>query len=87
MPEDNNMKHFNGKTMTASEYYYGVPADSWDTMTYPEAIQDRYQRVQKLYFKLCKLPNVAYDDQVRYHKITKAYNDCKQLVDERSLII
>ncbi len=91
MPEDKNIKHINGKSMTASEYYYECKPDTWDNMLYPAALKDRHDRIQKLYFKLTeedlKGTKWSFDERVRYHKVEKAYKDAKQLLDERTLII
>ncbi|MCD6436265.1 MAG: hypothetical protein J7L15_07740 [Clostridiales bacterium] len=87
MPEDKNIKHLNGKTMTASEYYYDCPADTWDLMLYPVALKDRYKKVQALYGKLYNTKKVTFDDEMRFFKVQNALNDTKQLLDERTLII
>ncbi len=87
MPEDKNVKHLNGRSLTASEYYYDCPSDTWDNMNYRDAIEDRYERAKQLYFKLYNSSQDTFDDQVRFHKVQKAYNDTKQLLDERSLVI
>ena len=92
MPEDKNIKHLDGVSMTASEYYYETPADTWDDMKYPEAIKDRYQRVSKLYYRLLKEEmndpkELTWDWKIRYFKVEQAFKDNKQLLDERSLLI
>lgn len=90
MPEDKNIKHLNGQSLTASEYYYGCQANTWDNMLYPDAIKDRYDRVKILYFELYKEstnPHRSWDDEIRFFKVKKAFDDTKQLLDERTLII
>ena len=84
----------NGQSITASEYYYGCPSDTWDDMLYKDAIVDRAKRAKELYFKLYKEQSKyskgneqPFEDQVRIFKVEKAYKDTKQIVDERNLII
>jgi len=82
-----NLINYNNKTMTASEYYYGVGYDHWDNMLYPEALKDRYKRVKKIYFEMLDKPLNTFDTKIRFHKIEKAVKDCKELLDERGIVI
>jgi len=87
-----NLIDLNGKTLTASEYYYDCTADTWDNMLYPDAIKDRARRAKELYFKLYKKREEykgeqPFEDQVRFFKVEKAYNLASQIVAERDLII
>ncbi len=82
--------NLNGRSMTASEYYYGVSDPTyWDKMLYFEALKDRAERAKQLYFKLYKMGSKvqSFDDKVRFFKVEKAMRDTKQLVDERTVII
>ena len=82
-----NIINYNNKTITASEYYYGVPYDYWDQMLYPEAIKDRYKKVIKIYFDLLDTPQETFDDKIRFHKVEKAMKDARELLDERGIVI
>jgi hypothetical protein len=80
-----NLIQHNNKTLTASEYYYGVPYNFWDNMLYQEAIKDRYKRVKEIYFNLLDTELKTFDDKIRFHKVEKAMKDCKEILDERGL--
>jgi len=87
-----NLINLNGRTLTASEYYYDCTPDTWDNMLYPDAIKDRAKRAKELYFKLYKKREEfkgeqPFEEQVRLFKVEKAYKDTRQIVDERDLII
>ena len=89
-----NIKKFNGETMCASEYYYDVQPDAWDDMLYPEAIKDRQKRSWDLFCKLQTQANelpmnkpLPEELSLRINKTRRAFEDNKQLCDEKSLII
>ena len=88
-----NLMQLNGKTVTASEYYYGCDVHTWDEMPYPEAIEDRRKRAFELYIKLdkaqrgMKYDDIEFEDKVRLFKVEKAMKDTKQLCEERNLVI
>ena len=87
-----NIMSLNGKSVSASQYYYGCDFTAWDTMTYPTALIDRRDRAFALYIKLqtsqdgIKAEDIKFEDKVRLFKVQKAYEDCAQLCDERNLI-
>jgi len=94
MPEDKNIKHYKGQTLTASEYYYDCAPDTWDNMLYPDAIKDRRDRAWALFVQLYKESEdkprnreVPIELANRLRKVTKAHSDNKQLCDEKSLVI
>ncbi len=89
-----NIMVHNNRSMFASEYYYGVTDPKyWDDMLYKNAIIDRRDKAFALYIKLTEhqlLPEpkvLSFEDEKRAHKVEQAYKDCKQLCDERGLII
>ncbi len=94
MPLDDNIKNFNGQTITASEYYYGCLASTWDDMKYWEAIEDRNNRASALFKKLYQevidagyLTPLSDEKQIRIKKVRTASQDTKQLLDERTLVL
>ena len=89
-----NVMKYNGKTMTASEYYYDCTYDVWDKMFYPEAIIDRKYRAWKLFTKLYNesqtypmTQELPIELSTRMRKVKKAFDDNQRLVDEKNLII
>lgn len=78
-----NLIKLNGKDISASEYYYGCPFNTWDNMLYKDAIQDRKKRVKEQYFEALTLENKTYEEQVRLKKLENALKDCEQICDER----
>ncbi len=94
MPSDKNIKQINGTSVSASYYYYGCEASTWDDMKYWEAIEDRHKRAYALFGTLYKedialgigtgLPE---EKALRLRKVDIAVKDTKQLLDERTLVM
>lgn len=89
-----DLKQFEGRTIYASEYYYGCQPDAWDNMLYPDAIIDRRDKAWELFCELYTerhvLPyseDINEEKALRLRKVRIAYEDNKQLCDEKSLII
>lgn len=89
-----NKIEYEGKTITASEYYYGCKPDTWDDMLYPDAIEDRKNRAWELFKQLFiereQLPynqDLSEEKALRLRKVRKAYEDNKRLTEEKHLII
>jgi len=84
-----NLKNIEGKTVSASNYYYDCPPDTWDEMLYKDAIKDRAERAQALYFRLYTEmmadKNWSFENQVRLHKVTQAAALTRKIADERNL--
>ena len=90
---ENEIK-FEGKTISASEYYYGCTYDTWDEMFYPEAVIDRRDRAwelfKELYLERESLPmnqDLSEEKALRLRKVRKAFEDNQRLVDEKNLVI
>ena len=86
------MKQLDSKTVTESEYYYQCPFDTWDQMSYPQALVDRNKRVKETWEMLYQDQikngkNWTFDQKVRFFKVEKAVKDNQQLIDERSNLI
>ena len=94
MPLDKNIKQINGKSVSASYYYYGCEASTWDEMKYWEAIEDRHTRAYAL-FKVLYKEDIALglgtslsdECALRLRKVGIAVKDTKQLLDERTLVM
>ena len=84
-----NTKEYQGKTITESEYYYGVKSSYWDNMYYWDAVEDRRNRARDIYYKISTIDTknikpLTYEESVRQHKVKKAFDDTQRLLDERN---
>jgi len=91
MPEDNSIL-MDGRIMSMSEYLYGYKSSRWDDMKYFEALNDRAECAEKLYKKLNKTSKngtikLPYSDEVRMHKVYKAWQHNLKLIEERTKYI
>ncbi len=87
-----NIKVFEGRTMSASMYYYGCEMTEWDDLLYPDAIIDRRNRAFELYKELITEKantkgEMSFEKRKRLWKVEMAYKDNSQLCEERGLII
>jgi len=78
--------------MTTSEYLYEAKPDTWDNMLYFEALEDKYQRSKKLYEKMLEKEwnsktEMSYEFRIRLHKVRRAMDFNKELLEERYSVV
>ena len=80
------------KSMTESEYYFGVGFEVWENMVYFDAIIKRRDLAEELYHSLLReeyehVGLLSFDKRVRLWKVEKALRDCQRLIDEKVNLI
>jgi len=78
--------------MTQSEYYYGVPFETWENLLYFDAIKKRVECAKKLYEELYQeqmnsKTELSFEKRKRLWKVEKALKDNQKLLNEKDGLV